>query len=43
MKLNFHDRSDKVLCMMKIRQHNDVTDRTSVIYAKIETKQLDKM
>ena len=38
MKLNDYDGSKKVLSMMKTRQDNDITDRTSVVYAKIITK-----
>lgn len=37
MKLNCYDRTNRVWSMMKTIQDNDVIDRTSVVYIKIET------
>nr|CAN75003.1 hypothetical protein VITISV_014929 [Vitis vinifera] len=34
MKLSCHDRLDRVSFVMKTRQDNDMSDRTSVVYAK---------
>ena len=38
MKLNYHDRSEKVWFMMNTRQDNDMTNRTSVILAEYDAE-----
>lgn len=38
MKLNFHDRINKVWLMMKFKEDNDLTNRTSAMYAEIRIK-----
>ena len=37
-ELNCHDPSDKMWYIMKRRQDNDLTDRTSVISTKYDTE-----
>ena len=36
--VNYQDRSDSVRSMTKMRHDNDVTNRTSLLYAKNETE-----
>ena len=38
MKLNYHDWSDRVLIVTKIKKNNDVTDHTDAIYVENKTK-----
>ena len=40
MKLSCHDQSNQVQSVTKTRQDNDVSNRISLVYAKIETKLL---
>ena len=38
MKMSYHDRFDRESSVMKTRQNNDVTKRTSAIYVKNDIK-----
>lgn len=37
-KLNFHDRSDRLLSIIKTRQDNNVIVSIGLVYAKIEAE-----
>ena len=37
-KLNYHDKSDRVRSVMKIRDNNNVTDRIGTVYAENENE-----